>query len=216
MLVVACQPAPPTATRPPATQPPLFITVVVTRTPLPTATLTPTPTLPYDITAANGTWNVNMVFTLRGHQSFREVRFVGLAQINVDLTGQVTGSAEFYPSLNTPRCVSAVLDSDPLRAQVSGALRPDENGSPAEPILDLSLVPADPLQRTALRLQCPGFEEVYDVSEPLLWPALEAAGQLAFSLTLRAGFRESRVTDLIGPTAGGIRGALVSEIDVSR
>jgi hypothetical protein len=222
-VIGGCQPATtPAPTPEPATQPPRIVRIVVTLTPLPTETPPPTPTLPYNVADASGAWNVNVIFTLRGHQTFREVRFVGTAILNVDLAGRVTGSAEFYPAIGPLPCVSAILDAEPLRAQISGSLRPatSATGIPEvsnnEPILDLTFHPADPLERTALRLQCPGFTEVYDVAEPMLWPVLNATGQMTISVLLRGGYRQTRTDDLTGPTGGGIRGVLVSEIDVSR
>jgi hypothetical protein len=214
LITVACAPSTlPAATPAPTPSPLLYITVVVTRVPTATPTLPPTPTLPYNITPLLGEWSIVMNFNLRGNRVFSDVRFIGSATLQVNLDGLVTGSIEFYPTVYQLPCVASVLDSEPLRAAITGTLRraPDNTV-----ISDLTLQPDKPLQPTSLRLFCPDFKVAYDSSEPLLWPALKAVYGLSFSFPFRSGFSEILTADLTGPGSGGLRGLLISDIRLGR
>jgi hypothetical protein len=214
LITVACAPASiPTVTPAPTPSPLLYITVVVTRVPTETPTLPPTPTLPYNITPLVGEWSVVMNFSLRGNRVFSDVRFIGSTTLQVNLDGSVTGSIEFYPTVYQAPCVASVLDSEPLRAAITGALRRASDGTV---LTDLTLQPDKPLQPTSLRLFCPDFSAAYESREPLLWPALKAVYGLAFSFPLRPDFSEILNADLSGPGGGGLRGLLTSDIRLGR
>jgi hypothetical protein len=214
MITVACAPAASSTPIPaPATAPPLYITVVVTREPTATPTLPPTATLPYNITPLLGDWNIDMNFDLRGNRIFSDVRFIGSATLQVGLDGAVAGNIEFYPTVFQQPCVASVLDSEPLRAVIAGTLRQAPDGTVMS---DLVFQPDKLLQPTSLRLFCPDFKVPYESSEPLLWPALKAAYDLSFSFPFRTGYNETLTADLTGPSGGGLRGLLISDIRLGR
>lgn len=219
VMMAACTPAAPaTPTSAPRTTPTAeIVRVLVTRTPSPTPTLAPTPTFPFDVSRMLGTWTLHATFTLRDSTRIDSVRFVGSAALEIGLDTAVSTVIEFYPAVSQPPCNTAVLDSAPLTATIDGILRPAAEDDPtAGAIIDLRLTPDDPLQETGLWMFCPAFDEPYQISMAMLWPALSATGELAIALPLQAGYREVSTADLSGPTGGGLRGSLVSELRISR
>jgi hypothetical protein len=220
VALAACTPAtaPATPTSPDRTTPTTAIVrVLVTRTPSPTPTLAPTPTFPFDVSRVLGTWTLHVTYTLRDSTRIDSVRFVGSAALEIGLDTAVSTVIEFYPAVSQPPCNTAVLDSAPLTATIDGILHPAADDDPAAgAVIDLRLTPDDPLQETGLWMFCPEFDEPYQISMAMLWPALSATGELAISLPLQAGYREVSTADLSGPTGGGLRGSLVSELRISR
>lgn len=212
-MTAACTPAAtPTPTQPAATQPPRFVTVIVTRTETPAPTATLTPTLPYNIGPRVGTWQLDLTYRFTDGAIFRDVSFIGSAGLTVSEGGAVFGSVELYTTVVQNPCNAAVQDAEPLRATISGQL----SGSGDEVVADLTIRPADRLAPTSLWLFCPDFKEAVQVSDPMLWPALEAVGWLEFSVPLRSGARVEASTDLNGPMQGGLRGAVSMAIQVGR
>lgn len=196
---------------------PTIFRVIVTRKPLPTPTLEPTATLPYDIGGVAGPWTLDLRFSMYDNPVFNHVQFIGAAALSVDGRGQVSGAAEFYasasPSASQAGCTTSVLDSAPIAAQVQGTLRSGDGGAV---LGDVTLVPDDPLAATSLWLFCPDFAEPYQAAEPIFWPALGAANALRFTLPFQSGAQYTTDADLSGPSGGGLHGLLHSEIRLSR
>lgn len=212
LVFAACTPA--QTNKPTAPPPPTgYVVVIVTLTPSPTPSLTPTATLPYRVESVQGTWRIDLNYQVAGDAIFQDIRFVGTVGIDIDFGGNLTGSVEFFPSVQQPPCSASVLDSEPLRATVQGSLRLDPN---AEVVADLKIVPQDPLQLNRLRLFCPTFKEEVLREEPIFWTALSRTGGLDLSIPLRVGYYTQNTVELSGPTSGALRGMLFTEIAVNR
>jgi hypothetical protein len=213
VLVTACAPSPAlTATpRPPAPTriPTRIVTLAPTETPLPT----PTPTLPYAIAPLLGTWLIDLNLQLREGITFDDVRFIGTLNVDVQPDGTLSGSAEFYPAIWQPPCVTAALDPEPLRAALSGALQTADGGAVQA---RLRFQPEDTSQTTTLRLACPDFPEGITLSEPIFWQAMRAADLIALSVPLQVGFVRRFSADLSGISGGALYGTLYAELRVNR
>ncbi len=213
LLVAACAPLPtPTATsRPlaPMRVPTRIVTLVPTETPQPTLT----PTLPRAIAPLLGAWLIDLTLQLREGITFDDVRFVGTLSLDVQLDGTLAGSAEFYPAIWQPPCVTAALDAEPIRASISGTLQAAEGDAM---LAALRLQPENALQTTTLRIACPDFPEGVTLSEPIFWQAMRAADLLGFSVPLQAGFVRRFSADLSGISGGALYGTLYAELRVNR
>ena len=213
VLVTACAPslAPTVTPRPPVPTriPTRIVTLAPTETPLPT----PTPTLSYAIAPLLGTWLIDLSLQLREGITFDDVRFIGTLSVDVQLDGALSGSAEFYPAIWQPPCVTAALDPEPIRASLSGALQAADGGAVQATV---RLQPENVLQTTALRLACPDFPEGITLSEPIFWQAMRAADLLAFSLPLQVGLVRQFSADLSGISGGALYGTLYAELRVNR
>lgn len=213
VLVTACAPSPALTATPrpfvPSPVPTRIVTLAPTETPLPT----PTPTLSYAIAPLLGTWLIDLNLQLREGITFDDVRFIGTLSVDVQLDGSLSGSAEFYPAIWQPPCVTAALDPEPIRASLSGALQAAEDGVV---LANVRFQPEDILQTTTLKLACPDFPEGITLSEPIFWQAMRAADLLAFSLPLRVGFVRQFSADLSGISGGALYGTLYAELRVNR
>ncbi len=212
MLMVACAP-PPAPTVTPRPQPTRIPTRIVTLAPTATLAPSPTPTLPYALTPLLGTWLVDINLQLREGITFDDVRFSGTALVEVAFDATLSGTVEFYPTVLQPPCVTAALDSEPIRATLAGELQPTEDGSV---VANLRFVPENAAQPTTLRLACVEFPEGIVLSDPIFWEALRAADLLTLRLPLRLGFQRQSSADLSGISGGALYGTLYAQVRVSR
>lgn len=215
MLLAACTPPTPTP-RPAPTAIPTAVrrpTVIITVPPPPTATIPPTATVPYDIGTFQGMWQITLVYTLRDNPLVPTLRYTGTAALNIDGGGNILGTIDFYGVAEGLFCAVQVIDPLPLSAKISGKLyAPEKPTSPTDVLADLTLTPSKPGQATSFKIICPEFKNIYDLTQPMFWPALTAVNALDFTIPFRPGYRQSVTTDLNGPTAGGLRGLLISEV----
>lgn len=214
LLLTACVPstAPLLTATPRPFVPPSVPTRLVTLAPTPTPLPTATPTLPYAIAPLLGAWLIDLTLQLREGVTFDDVRFIGTLSFEIELDGTLSGSAEFYPTVWQPPCVTSALDPEPIRAAISGILQPEDGSLLAQ----VRLQPEDVQQATTLKLACPEFPEGIVLSEPIFWQAMRAADLLSFSLPLQTGFTRQFSADLSGISGGALYGTLYATLRLSR
>lgn len=216
LALAGCNNPPAATPRPAATvavAPPRRATVIVTVPPPPTETLIPTATLPYDISALEGIWQITLVYSLRDNPVIPTVRYTGSSGLTVTAGGDISGTIDFYAVAEGLQCAIQVTDALPTTASIKGKLRPANNQtSPTDVVADLTLTPVDPAAVTTFKVICPEFRNTFDMAQPIFWPALMATNNLTLSIPFRPGFHQSITNDLSGPTAGGLRGLLISEV----
>lgn len=181
------------ATRTPTTPP------VVTRIvpPPPTPTATPVPTLAFDIQDVLGSWMLRFTLDITGSTFVERLSYFGAARFDVSERGTISGSGYFRPTLHGGRCQTFDLTTEPLSFSIEGEVRPDG----ASRIAHLRLVPDRPDLPEAYRVICPDtFADVRERNGPLLWPALDAAGQLELALRLEGGDTATFQADLAAIT----------------
>jgi hypothetical protein len=187
--------------------------VIVTLTPLPTASPVPTATLPFDVTGLLGRWVISLEYKIVGNPTVAEVRYVGILELQVKGDATLTGNGMWQASANHPPCAASVADELPLEAAVSGTLSAQEDGSVRA---DIRLIPAIPLQTTTVSILCSAGAQPTQHTLALLWPALQVTNGPQFSVPLRRGYSATFSVDLSGPSAGGLHGSLTTQILVSR
>ncbi|GAB4556548.1 MAG: hypothetical protein OHK0023_28960 [Anaerolineae bacterium] len=203
----------PTPSQPSSTPAPLVApTVVVTLPPRPTPTLPATPTLGFNPNEQQGTWTLDLTYRLRGGLIFNDVRFIGSADLVVDVSGNVSGSIEFYTALEQPPCVVAVLSGTPITASINGIIRPE-----GETLVgDLQFTPTDELAITSLRVACPEKPEGQEISQPIFWGMLRSIGEDRFRVVWQNGYRATKRYELSGVMGGAWHGVAHIEQRLSR
>lgn len=203
----------PTPSQPSSTPAPLAVpTVVVTLAPRATSTLPATPTLGFDPNEQQGMWTLDLTYRLRGGLIFNDVRFIGSADLVVDINGNVSGNIEFYTALDQPPCVVAVLSGAPITASLSGVIRAEDETL----IGDLQFIPTDELAVTSLRVACPEKPEGQEISQPVFWGMLRSIGEDRFKVVWQNGYRSTETYELSGVMGGAWHGIVQVEQRLSR
>lgn len=189
------------------------ILIIVTSTPRPTATPLPRATLPYDISQVEGRWQAGIDYRLRGYPIFNDIRYSGSFEINVASDGTVTGSGTLYTTLDQPPCSAIAREGTNLAATLEGRLLPRAGG---DVVGDLTIKPRDAAMRQTFDLTCAASDHSQRATVAILWPALDAIGQLHFPVPFKTGVVVSELRNLTGPSGGTLYGTLTTEIRLSR
>jgi hypothetical protein len=196
------------------------IVIVVVSTPLPTATPLPSPPPSYEIRLYEGRWQLRLVYHFQNIPYFRDIRYDGALDVQVDANGSITGAGTIYPLISTAPCGSQIREGGALNFTVSGRVDAPPNFDPdgsRPPLATLSLRPADLYKGDLFSVGCvePSlFAKNWDIN--LLWESLRATDQLTFRIVLASPRRITRLTSLTGATGGTIPGVVTSEIQVGR
>ncbi len=188
--------------------------VVVTSTPRPTATLPPTPTLPYDIGQVEGRWQADFNYRLRGYPIFNDIRYSGSFEINIASDGAVTGAGSLYTTLDQPPCNAQVREGARLDATLEGQLA--SRGNKGEVVGQITLKPKDAAARQAFELICANGVQSQKADIAILWPMLAVADGLRFQAVFTPGVAVSGIRNLTGASGGMLYGTLATEIRLSR
>jgi len=211
LAACASRSAPPTA--PPATRLPTQPPVVTRIVPAPpTPTLTPIPTVAYDVEPVIGSWALRIILDITGSPLVAHHGYFGAAHLEVDEHGTISGSGYFTPVLDGGRCVAQTLDSEPLTFHLEGAIVPVGEVLSA----DLRLVPDNSAQPEAYRVICPdAFGDVRERDAPFLWPVLRGLDLLTWQVVLEVG-RTSYLAGDVSASLAEFDGLLSGEITASR
>lgn len=206
---------------PPTPTMPAVITRIVT--PGPTRTPLPTPTLAYDIAAAEGRWLMRFEMAITKGSFAEVIAYTGFADLQVSLDGTIQGTGHFSQSIDNPPCDASVQDSEGIDFSVTGTTFPQGDAVMAQ----IDLVPDDPTQNENYLLLCPDYQDIRHFQQPLLWPGLTALqrrdlGSGATVEGLRWTFALMNTpllhfeSNLVTETSGLVTGYLTGDVSIIR
>jgi len=209
----------PAATQPPPTVPPVITQIV---TPLPTFTPAPTPTLAYDLVPVAGRWILRFDVAILGASLANEFTYSGTLDLEVQLDTTVSGFGSFTQHISSPPCQARVLDSQALSFTAQGTTYPVGD----QVAVDLTILPDDPNQVEHYALICPDYQDIRQISQPILWPALSAVPEQTFKggsiaglhwrFVLQSGQTATIDANLMELTGGTLEGLFSGELRLQR
>jgi hypothetical protein len=183
-----------------------------------TPTLALPPTVTFDASAYEGTWNFNLRYDYTGSGYVDTLSYSATLTLNITLDGIIIGSGTFQTLHTDPACsLIRPQTTDGFGFTVIGALAQGADGIGA----NLTLLPNKPdfieQYETICRRDPQRGDQAGAFSDALLWRVLEAAGQLELSLSLAQPiYRANPQIDLMALTGGQVAGTLNGEIYFSR
>lgn len=192
---------------------PPVVTVVVTRTPAPSETPSPTPTLNFPAYRVAGTWQMFVRFDINDGALVDKLGYSGSATVDVSDNGTVTGVGTLYPDPSDAACDIRPLNAPIYEFTIRGTLRPDNERI----LMDIELVPTVYDAPESYYVFCPeDLNGSREVTQPnLIWPVLTQSERLKFTFDLdQPSYTVTFTEDIAARTGGVVQGLLAGELIV--